>query len=130
MKVSSLRFALVCIIITGALCAVHYFTFERLAEKNTETYYLLMYVFLGLMYWLSYHWAARALDKSPRQFVNTFMMVSVFRMLLSLIILIPVLMKNKETGLGKFLAIYFLVGYFVFLITEITILFNVSKRKG
>jgi hypothetical protein len=130
MKVSSSRFALICIVLVGTLCALHYFTFELLAEKPAPTYFLLTYVILGLMYWLSYHWVLRAMDKSPRQFVNTFMMVSVFRMLLSLIFLIPVLMKNKETGLGKFIAIYFVVGYFIFLVTEIAILFNVSKRKG
>src|SRR5690349_16885676 len=103
MKMSSSRFALVCLLLTGVLCALHHFTFELLSEKRTPEYYLLMYVFLGLMYWLSYHWTARAMDKSPRQFVNAFMMVSVFRMLISLILLIPILMKNKEAGTGKFI---------------------------
>ncbi|MFI5205021.1 MAG: hypothetical protein ACHQF2_11050, partial [Flavobacteriales bacterium] len=98
MKVSSLRFALISVLLTGALILIHHFTFELITEKKTGPYYLLIYVFLGLMYWLSYHWVTRAMDKSPRQFVNTFMLVSVTRMLFSLIILIPVLMKNKETG--------------------------------
>ena len=129
MRFSSIRFALVCALLTAALSALHHFTFEIIAEKKTETYYLLMYVFLGLMYWLSFHWTLRAMDKSPRQFVNTFMLVSVMRMLTSLILLIPVIMKNKESALGKFIAVYFVVGYFVFLITEIALLFNISKRK-
>jgi amino acid transporter len=130
MNITSPRFAVICALITALLCALHYFSFDIISEKTNSNALLLMYVFLGLMYWLSFYWTLKAMEKSPRQFVNTFMLVSVTRMLLSLILLIPVIMKNKETETGKFIAVYFVVGYFVFLITEIAVLFKVSKRKG
>lgn len=127
-SMTSTRFAFVAVLIAAVLATIHFFSYPLLSEQETDVSHLMIYPILALVYWFTYRWVAGSFKGSPRQFVNTFMLATMVRMFLCLLVLIPLILFNKAEG--KFLAIYFVLGYFVYLFVEISLLFQRSRSES
>lgn len=104
------------------------FTFEPIAKTPLpHIAFHSLFVFLFFTNLVGYALLDAKMTSKPKDFVNTFMLVSAMRMLFSLLIVVALILYAGKTA--KFLAIYFVTGYMLFLIVEVVFLFKRSKAK-
>lgn len=123
----NLRYVFASLVVMLIMMAAMHYTYPYIAEKQILHWsFVFLYTFLFLKYLVGYLVIENKMKSSPKQFVNTFMMFSGIRMLLSVLVIVILVLKTGDHG--KFLSVYYVVGYLFFLIVEVYFLFNQSRK--
>jgi len=126
MKYSFGTFIWTNVILTVIFSVFHFYYFQSVTTYASPFAAHFLYVFLFGINILAFRATMRSMKKKPQAFLNTFMLSTTARMLLSLIALVPFILYFG--GAGKFTGVFFLAAYFIFLIVEVTFLSKISKQ--
>lgn len=115
------------ILLLAGMIVLAQFTFKPFTQTQWPHWGLhLLFVWLFVAACLGYWLVESKMKKRPRDFVNTFMLVSGLRMMLSVLIVVFLVLYYPR--FGKYISIYYVVGYLLFLVAEVVFLFKRSKE--
>lgn len=121
------RFILVNILLLAVVIALAQYTFQPLVKSAWPHWGLhLLFGWLLVASVLGYHLVESKMKAKPKDFVNTFMLISGLRMFASVLIVVFLVLQLPETG--KYVSIYYVGAYLLFLVVEVMFLFRRSKQ--
>lgn len=119
------KFLVVGLLISFALIAGLYFTNPQLNTYSVMVYVVFAIIFITSIAGLLF--INKQLKTGNRQFVNAFMLVSAFRMLICAALILLVVLKIGSSG--KIVAIFYVAQYIGLLLTETILLSKAVKNK-
>jgi hypothetical protein len=121
------KFILANVLLTGLMIALTAVTFKTLTKTDWphwSLYFIYGWLFVAAM--IGYSLVENKMKSRPRDFVNTFMLTSGMRMLISIFIIVILVLEVPVAG--RYVSIYYVLGYLLFLVVEVIFLFNRSKQ--
>lgn len=120
------RFLFMGLLLLVTLIALTQFSFEKITGfpwPHWGFYFLFGWLWLAALG--GYALVESKIKAKPKDFVNTFMLTSGLRMMVSVLIVVILVLQLPDTG--KYISIYYVAGYLCFLVLEVAFLFKRSK---
>jgi len=121
------RFILANVLVLAAVITLAQYSFEPLVKfpwPHWALHFLFGWLFIAAL--LGYSLVENKMKAKPKDFVNTFMLTSSLRMLISVLVVVFLVLQLPDTG--KYVSIYYVAAYMLFLVVEVVFLFKRSKQ--
>lgn len=121
------RFIFINLLVLAGIISLAQFSFTTFTQAQWPHWAVhLLFAWLFVASLGGYALVESKMKAKPKDFINTFMLVSGLRMMVSVLIIVFLVLYFP--AVGKYISIYYVVGYLLFLVTEVVFLFNRSKK--
>jgi len=114
------------VVVTLIVIALSFVIFSIIPAQHYPSVYPFLLAFFFIATLVVYHFMLRALEKRPARFVNIFLLTTMLKLLLFMVVMVVYALLNREVA-RPFVVSFFLL-YIIYTVMEVISILKVNKE--